>query len=154
MRRLLGAMLAMALVSGPGGPARGDDNDPHAVLDRAIAALGGEAKLRKAEAVAWKARGKSIGDRGESAFTNETTVQGVDRLRMEFEDDVDGERVKGLTVVDGDKGWRRYGESAGPLDADRLANHKRNLYLLVVPVTLVPLKGKDFRIERAGEEQV
>jgi hypothetical protein len=151
MKRCLGAMLAMVLVSGPGGSARGVDDDANAVLDRAIKALGGEAKLRKAEAVAWKAKGKSIRDGNEDTFTNETTVQGLDHLRMEWEDETDGNRVKGVTVVNGDKGWRKYGDNARVLDGDRLANHKRNLYLLIVPVTLVHLKGKDFRIERAGE---
>ena len=40
------------------------------------------------------------------------------------------------------------------MDADALANQKRGTYLEILPVTLVPLKGKDFKLEAAGEEKV
>jgi hypothetical protein len=154
MKRFRSAMLALALVSGPGLSARGDDNDANAVLDKAIKAIGGEAKLRKAKALAWKARGKSVYDGNEQAFTNETTVQGLDQLRMEYDEETNGNLVKGVTVLNGDKGWRKNGDNFRELDGDRLANQKRNLYLLVVPITLVPLKGKAFKIEPAGEDKV
>lgn len=154
MKRFLGAMLAAVLLSGFGGSARGDDNDVKAILDKAINALGGEAKLRAAEAMVWKAKGKSISDGDENAFTNETTVQGLDRLRTEFEDEMDGNRVKGVTVINGDKAWRKYGDDVMELDGVPLANHRRNLYLLVIPITLVPLKGNVFLVRWAGEEKV
>jgi hypothetical protein len=154
MKRFLGAMLATVLVAVPAGPAPGGDKDASAVLDKAIKALGGEATLRKAEAITWKARGKFINDGNENAFTNDSTVQGLDHLRMEYQDENDGNPVKGVTVVNGDKGWRKYGENASELDEARLLNHKRNLYLMVVPITLVSLKGKAFQIESAGEENV
>jgi hypothetical protein len=131
-----------------------DDNDANAVLDKAIKAIGGEARLHKAKAIAWKARGKSVNNGNEQAFTNQTTVQGLDQLRMEYEEEIDGNLVKGVTVLNGDKGWRKNGDNFRKLDGDRLANQKRNLYLLVVPVTLIPLKGKAFQIEPAGEHNV
>jgi hypothetical protein len=134
--------------------ARGDDEDANAVLDKAIKAIGGEAKLRKAKPLTWKAKGKSLNGGNEYPFTNETTVQGLDQLRMEFEDEIDGNRVKGLTVLNGDKGWRKNGDNVQKLDGDRLANQKRNLYLLAVPITLVPLKEKAFKVEHAGEDKV
>jgi RNA polymerase sigma factor (sigma-70 family) len=149
-----GPIASAALLPGPGGSAKGEDNDAKAVLDKAIKAIGGEAMLHKATAMAWKARGKSLNNGKEYPFTNETTVQGLDQIRMEYEDEIDGNRVRGGTVLDGDKGWRKNGSEITKLDAGRLANQKRNLYLLVVPVTLVPLKEKSFRIEPAGEQRV
>jgi RNA polymerase sigma factor (sigma-70 family) len=131
-----------------------DENDANTVLDKAIRAIGGEARLRQAKAVWWKARGKSFNDGNEVAFTNETTVQGLDQLRMEWEDEIDGKRFPGVTVLNADKGWRKSGDDLTKLDGDRLANQKRNLYLLVVPVTLVPLKEKAFQIKPAGEVKV
>jgi hypothetical protein len=154
MKSFYSAMLVMVLVSGPGGSARGDDNDARVILDKAIRALGGETKLQSAQAIAWRARGKSTSDGDNSTFTNETTVQGLDRFRMEWEDEMNGTFVKGLVVVNGDKGWRKYGDNFRELDASRLANHKRSIYLLVVPVLLVPLKGNAFLITRDGEEKV
>jgi uncharacterized protein (TIGR03067 family) len=140
--------------SNPGVSAKSDDNDANTVLDNAIKAIGGEARLHKANAISWKARGKSVNNGNEYPFTNETIVQGLDQIRMEYEDEIDGNRVMGATVLDGDKGWRKNGDNITKLDGDRLANQKRNLYLLVVPITLVPLKGKSFRIEPAGEQKV
>jgi hypothetical protein len=40
------------------------------------------------------------------------------------------------------------------LEGDGLANEKRNLYLQVIPTTLVALKDKGFKYEAAGEEKV
>jgi hypothetical protein len=154
MKTFRGAMLALVLVSSPGASARGADNDANAVLDKAIKAIGGEARLHKAKGIAWKARGKSFNDGNENTFTNETTVQGLGQLRMEYEEEIDGNLVKGVTVLNEDRGWRKNGGDLRRLDGDRLANQKRNLYLLVVPITLVPLKGKAFKIEPAGEEKV
>jgi hypothetical protein len=154
MKRFHGVMLALVLVSGQGLSASGDDNDAKTVLDKAIKAIGGEARLNKVKAIAWKARGKSFNDGNAYVFTNETTVQGLDQLRMEYEEEIDGNLIKGVTVLNGKKGWRKNGDNFSKLEGDRLANQKRNLYLLVVPITLVPLKGKAFQIEPAGEVKV
>ena len=40
------------------------------------------------------------------------------------------------------------------LGDDEVAREKRNLYLQIVPVLLVPLKGKGFKVESAAEEKV
>ena len=40
------------------------------------------------------------------------------------------------------------------LEGDMLANEKRNLYLQVIPATLIPLKDKSFKLEAAKEEKV
>jgi hypothetical protein len=147
-------LLAIILLSGPGGPTRGDNNDASAVLDRAIEALGGQTKLSQPKAIAWKARGKAFDDGNESAFTNETTVQDLTHFRMEWEDEVGGNFARGVTVVSGERGWRKYDGEARDLDGNRLANHKRNIYLLVIPVTLVPLKAGAFLVEPATDENV
>jgi hypothetical protein len=148
------ALIALLVISAPGAPARGADQGASAIVDRAIEALGGQAKLSQIRAIVWKARGKTFDDGSTSAFTNETTVQDLAHFRMEWEDEVDGNLVRGVTVIDGDKGWRKYAGEIRDLDANRLANHKRNIYLLVVPVLLVPLKSGAFLLERAGEEDV
>jgi hypothetical protein len=40
------------------------------------------------------------------------------------------------------------------LDKNGLANEKRNIHLQVIPITLVALKGKDFKLAAAAEEKV
>jgi hypothetical protein len=151
MKRFLGAVLATVLLSSP---VRADDQDAKAILDKAIKALGGGEKLGKVEAVTWKANGKITLNGNDNEFTSQATIQGLDRYRSEFEGDFNGNKFKGVTVLNGDKGWRKFGDMPMEMDKDAVVNEKRSVYLQLIPTTLVPLKGKDFKIESAGEETV
>ena len=155
MKRLRGSVLMMALVSGLASPVRGaDDKEVQAVLDKGIKALGGADKLRAVKPFTWKAKGKISFGGNENEFSSTATVQGLGHLRSEFEGEFGGNKVKGVTVLSGDKGWRKFGDMGMELDKDGVANEKRSLYLLAIPVTLVPLKGKGFKVETAGTEKV
>ena len=156
MMRLLGPMLvAMAVLSTLVNPARSDDDKgTKAVLDKAIEAMGGEAKLVKLDAFRWKSKGTITINGTESAFTLQVAAQGLDRFRSEFDGEFGGEKVKGIAVINGKKGWRKFGDMGGAMDADALANEKRNVYLQIVPITLMPLKGKQFKVAMGKEEKV
>ena len=69
MARLLGAMLAAAVVLVFGGSALADEPDPKAVLEKGIKALGGEDKLAKADVLTWKAKGTITFGDNDNAFT-------------------------------------------------------------------------------------
>jgi hypothetical protein len=154
MKRTLGTVLAVVLLTVLGSPARADDKEANAILDKAIKALGGEEKLSKAKAFSWKAKGTITFMGSDNEFTSQATAAGLDRYRSEFEGDFGGNKVKGLTVLNGDKGYRKFGEMGGEMNEQALATEKRALYLMLAPMTLVPLKGKGFTIEKAGEEKV
>lgn len=155
MRSILFATGAAILACGVGGAAvAADDNQAMAVVDKAIKAMGGEAKLKSAKIIAWKAKGKIRFGDNESSFTAQATAAGIDRYHSEFEGDFGGNSVKGVTVLDGDRGWRKFGDNSMELDKEGLANEKRTVYLQVVSATLMPLKGKDFRVEKADDEKV
>jgi hypothetical protein len=129
-------------------------SDPAAVIDKAIGAMGGEAKLSAAKGIEWKSTGKMVVQDNENHFTSSYVAQGLDRLKQGFEGDFNGSTVKGATVLDGDKGWRKFGDMTNEMDKDAVANEKRMLYLQVIPVTLVALKDKSFKLGSAGEEKV
>jgi hypothetical protein len=155
MRRIIGTVCVAALVCGPVGLARAaEGKDAQAIVDKAIKALGGEEKLAAAKGATWKAKGTIEINGGENPFTTHTTVQGLDHLRQEFEGEFGGNTVKGVVVVNGDKGWRSFGGQKAELEGDMLANQKRNIYLTVIPATILPLKDKGFKVEAAGEEKV
>jgi len=154
MKRFLGAAVVMVLVSGPFSPARADDKDVKAVLDKAIKALGGEEKLGKIGAYTVEGKLTLTFDGNDVEMTTRATVQDLDHYRSEFEGEFDGNLRKGVRVLNGDKGWREFGDDAMELDNDALANEKRAVYLQAIPTTLLPLKGKGFRVESAGEEKV
>jgi hypothetical protein len=155
MKRLIGAVFALFLAAGPAAiVARADDKDPQAVLDKAIKAVGGEEKLKKAEAISWKTKGTINFGGNENDVKSHVIAKGLGHFRRESEFEVNGEARKIIVVLAGDKGWRKFGEDPMEMDGDALANQKRSTYLEILPVTLVGLKGKDFKLEAAGEEKV
>jgi hypothetical protein len=154
MKRFLGAALLAVIAVAPVNPARADEQEAKAVLDRAIKAAGGEEVLGKARVITWKTKGTITFGGNDNEFTGQTTAQGLDRFRSEFEGDFNGNMVKGVTVIDGDKGWRKFGDDTMELGDDEVAREKRSLYLQIVPVLLVPLKGNGFKVESAAEEKV
>ncbi len=156
MNRLMAGMVATGLLVGLVGTRAGADDakDPKAVIDKAIKALGGEEKLSKAQSATWKGKGTISFGGSDNEFTSQTTVQGLDHFRQEFEGEFGGNKVKGLVVVAGNKGWRQFGDNKMEMDKDGLANQKRSIYLTVIPMTIVPLRDKGFKTEVAGEEKV
>ena len=154
MKRFLVAACVAALAAGLGANARSDDRDAQAVLDKAMKALGGEDKLAKLQAATWKAKGTIRIGGNDSDFTSQSTVQGPDQFRQEFEGEFGGNKVTGVTVLNGDKGWRKFGDNVMALDKAGVANQKRGVYLQMTPVTLLPLRGKGFKVRAAGEEKV
>jgi hypothetical protein len=143
-------VIAAVVVSGLVRPARAVENDAKAILDKAIQALGGEEKLKKAEAMTWKGKGTITFNDNEREITFHATVQGLDHYRGE----VDSDEFHGVTVLSGNKGWRKFGDNSRELEEEALANQKRTVYLQVIPATLVALKGDGFKLETAGEEKV
>jgi hypothetical protein len=154
MRRKLNAALAAILMSGLCGLVWADDVDPKAIVDKGIKALGGEEKLGKSGSYIVKAKGTITFNGNDNEIKTQATVQGLDHYRAEFEGEFNGDPIKGVTIVNGDKGWRKFGDNLMELEGDGIANEKRTVYLSVLPATLVPLKGKDFKLEPAGEEKV
>jgi len=155
MARFIGLVFMTALVFAPGSPAgAADDKDAKAILDKAVKALGGKEKLESLKAVSWKSKGTITFGDNESAFTSKATVEGLDHYRGEFEGEFGGNKVQGVTVLAGKKGWRKFGDNTMELDKDALANEKRNVYLQVIPTLLLPLTGKGFKLEAVAEEKI
>jgi hypothetical protein len=155
MKRMISAFVIAVFISGMVSAAGADDKkDPNAVLDKAIKALGGEQKLSSVKAFMSKAKGKVYIQGNESEFTNQATAQGLTHYRGEFEGEFGGNKIHGVTVLNGDKGWRKFGDMGGALEGDQLAGEKRNVYLQIIPITILPLKAKEFKVEALPEEKV
>jgi hypothetical protein len=156
MRRLFEVVLATGLVLSVRGGVLAADPDPNAVLDKAIAAVGGESKLAALESktIETKAKGTLSFGGGDGDFHTRSVSQGINRSRQEFDGDIGGNQIKGVTIVDGDKGWRNFAGQSGPLEPEQLAAQKQSTYLSLAPAMLLPLKGKDFKIESAKEDKV
>jgi hypothetical protein len=132
------------------GPALADDKNATAIVDKAIKALGGEEKLKKASTHSWKTKGRLHFGAEERDIEGQVTASGLDHFRREFT----LPQFTPLVVIDGDNGWRKGRNGIAKLEADALANEKRSAYLQIIPITLMPLKEKGFKVEAAGEEKV
>jgi hypothetical protein len=154
MKRITLALVATGLVLGLSRFASADEAEAKAVIDKAVAALGGADKLAAIKGVVWKTKGKLHLNDNVNNFTMKVTAQGIDHLRHEFEGEFDGNPIKGVTVVNGDKAWRKIGEDTSKLEDDALNNEKRNAYLQIVATMPQYLKGEGFKVETADEEKV
>jgi hypothetical protein len=154
MTRISRVILSTAVILSAAGLVRADDKAVAALLDKAIKAVGGEPKLAKAPAIFWKGKGKIIFNGMENEFTSQVTAKGLDHVRSEFEGDFGGNKVKGVTLIVGDKGWRAFGDMNMAIEGDFLTAEKRNLALQILPATLVGLKGKGFKLESVDDEKV
>lgn len=132
---------------------RADETQVNQVLDKAIKALGGQEKLAKATAFTWKAKGKITIEGNDNEFHGESTVQGIDHFHSTFEGEFNGNPFKALTVLSGDKGWRRFGQMQ-EMNPDAVKNERRTVYLMVVPTILLPLKSKDFKVQSVADDKI
>jgi outer membrane lipoprotein-sorting protein len=155
MTRLFGAVLAVVLVCGLSGPIRAEEaKDANAILDKAIKAIGGEEKLSKIKAASWKTKGTITFNGNEREYTGQVTAQGLDHFRQESESEFNGNKFRAVLLLDGDKGVRMFGENRTEMDKAAVANQQLIAYLTVIPITILPLKSKDFKVETIGEEMV
>jgi hypothetical protein len=154
MKRVFGAALTAFLMIGPVSVIRADEKDASAILDKAIKAVGGEEKLAKAAAFSWKQKGTISLNGNDNDMSFDSTLQGLDHYRSEFKGRFGENDFTGLTIINGDKGWVKFGDMEHDMEGEELANEKRRIYLAITPITIVPLKGKGFKTEAAGEEKV
>lgn len=129
--------------------------DAAAVIDKAIKAHGGEEALGKVKAYSFTATGAFYFMGNESPVSSKATTKGLDHSKQELELEFGGNKVQGVTVLAGDKGWRQFGDMpTSPLEADQLANAKRMTYVNTIAITILPLKGKEFKTTLGAEEKV
>jgi len=126
----------------------------NAIIDKAVRALGGAEKLGKIGAITWKTKGTIAFGGNESPVVTQWALQGLDHFRHEFEVAFGGNKIKGLNVVAGDSGWRRFGDNQMDLNKDAVAYLKRHAYLAMIQIKVLPLKSPLFRVEAIGEEKI
>jgi hypothetical protein len=146
-------LVSLALVLAAAGAAFADEPaDARAVIDKAVQAVGGEAKLAKAKTYSQKAAGKFFGASGAVPFTGEWVVSLPEQVRETVDTEADGMKYRAVKVI-GDKGWLRVNGSVQEVEKDVLATDRDQLYAAWV-ATLVPLKDKEFVLEALGESRV
>jgi hypothetical protein len=128
------------------------DDEPRAVIDRAMSAMGGEAKLAQVQAVQTKIKG-TLHAAGGFPFTADTYSQAPDQFKHAMLYDRGGNLSTQIQVYSGDNVWIRVNDRLMDLDADLSAALKKGRYAESL-TTLAVLKEKRFELKAAGEEQV
>jgi hypothetical protein len=154
MKRLLGAVLAVSFVCGSCGLSRADEKDATAILDKAIKAMGGEEKLTKIKAYSVKSKGTLTIMGNDNDFTTSATHEGLDHYKSEFASRFGDNDFKAISVINGDKGWAKFGDMDIEMDEARIKDEKRRIYLAMIPSLILHAKEKGFKVESAAEEKV
>jgi outer membrane lipoprotein-sorting protein len=130
--------------------------DAMAVLDKAIKALGGEAKLKTVKAATWKGKGKFYGLGGEGIdYTGDWAFHGAQKYRVILDVELMGQKFRQTIVVNGDKGWIKNNDMVMPMDKDMLAEQKEQLYANWIGfVNPLVLKEKTFELSPIGEIKI
>ena len=156
MRTCLG--LSAVLVLGLASAGR-CDCDPeakiHAIIDKAVKAMGGTEKVARLRVSSWK--GKAEHRRGDRVFdlVHEGSWRAWDSYRVQVEIRSGGRSRKLLTVLHGDKGWERENDrEAIDLRKDHLAFWKDGLYMVRAFQLLPGLKDRAFQTSHLGEVRI
>ncbi len=148
MTRYIGALLTLALLCGLTGVVQSAGaQDATATLDKAIQALGGATQLSAVKAVSYTANETLMQNGRNTTTTTKTIVLGYDHYRQEMDGMARGNKIRGILVLAGDQGARIFNTTRTDLSGDALANLKRTAYLTAIPMTILPLKSNDFKVQ-------
>ncbi len=105
-----------------------------AVIDRAVAAVGGADKLAHLKAGVWTTR--FAGRQSETKLYGQLPGQ----FRLESERIVDGKTIPVVRVIDGNIGWVKEGESVKAMSPEQVAGMKATLYHKAAAQMLLSLR--------------
>ncbi len=133
-------------------------NEANPVLEKAIRALGGAKKLEKLKSLSWKATSTAppfSGSGGAPHYaTIRVTVQWPKFAKQEIEGEFAGEKVRHVMIIAGEKVWRGSGNNNVTLSDIYVDEVKAELWFEVLPITLLELRAKEFKLETLPEEKL
>jgi len=154
MRSLLCGSLVACLHLACSGVLRAEVKDEaRAVVDKALKAVGGEAKLAKFKAGTWKAKMTASEGGNDLAITTDGSWQGLNQYHIDAEATRDGRTYAVTFIINGDKGWAKRKEAVDEAK-EELPMVKNGLYAMRAPHLLAEFKGKDFKLSYLGEMKV
>jgi hypothetical protein len=157
MRSVLGPLSIVCVTLCSFSAAQADDQaECKPILEKAIKAMGGAAKLDKLTIGTWKAKttGKDNGAGVEIALLSEGTWQGRDQIRLDAEVQVGGKSEKAVLVINGEKGWIKGGDKTDDAPKEIMLFIKNFAYAMRMPQLLTQLQGKEFQLSSLGEIKI
>lgn len=152
MRRVLLSSLLLGLLLGPVHRARTQD-EPRALIAKAVEALGGEAQLGRLKAVHTKLKGV-LQELDDATFTGEVFTQLPGQFKLVLHIDVNNMRLSTTQVLNRDKAWIRINEEYQDVEEATLADMQRSAYLDHVARLLPLLHDKTYTLTALGETKI
>jgi hypothetical protein len=152
MRAFLLPFLTISLLSGAADRVRAGD-DSRAIIDKAVKAHGGEARLTKFKAGTLKTKGTISLMGTKVPFTQEAWVQLPSQVKSVLELEVMGKKFTVTTVFTGKKGWYNVAGDTKEMD-DKLLEVARNEMYVAQVLRLTCLKDKGYELSPLGEAKV
>lgn len=130
------------------------DDAAKPVLDRALKALGDEAKLAKFQTGV--AKGKVTGEEGgqEMNVTFEASWRGLDRYRIESDIGHGGRNFQAIVVLNGDQAWAKFADKEDNPPEGVVPLIKNALHALRMPQLLSTFKNPAYKLTPTGESKV
>lgn len=130
------------------------EDDPKAIIAKAIKAHGGEDVITKYKASQVKGKATMSAGGMDLEVALAMSSQLPDKIRQDITLDIMGQKVNVVQVFDGKKGWAKAMGMLMELDGDQL-NEMKELAYGNYAESLVPLlKDKDFNLTLVGEAKV
>ena len=155
MRMTPTVALALALVSLVARPAPAEEavTPARSVIDRAIEAAGGEARLSRFKAAEWTCKGTGHASTALD-FTDRYFVQWPEQFRHESAIEVKGQKFERALVLNGERGWIRQDGATVPMDEAAVAELRDKVHVLRLAATLLPLKEKDVTLKPLDDVKI
>jgi hypothetical protein len=149
---LLAGTLALGLTAPP--LLRADaESDARAIIDKAVKAHGGADNLGKHKASVLKMKGKVEAAGMSIDFTSTVATQMPDKMKMDMDIEVMGNKVSFVQVLAGDKGWVKFADKVMDMDKDQVAEAVERIHSVRV-ANMAALSDKAFKLSPMGESKV
>jgi len=155
MRSVFSGSLLVGLVLAGAGPARADDQaDMKALIDKAIKAAGGAAKLKALQACTWKGKGTIEIEDKKGTLGIDASMQALDQARLDLTAEIDGKTHNVAVVVNKEQGWFKSPKRVEAIPKDFFPFLKTDLRALRLTQLLLPLQDKECKLSPLGETKI
>lgn len=154
MLRIVAALLAAILLCSPAN-SRAEENDPKAIVVKAIKAHGGEEFLSKHKAGQLKSKGTmTLEGLGDVEFTSESAYMFPNKFKESIEMTVQGQTISVVTIANGDKCTIKANGSEVEVNDQIKSSLRDAQHMLKVGRLVALVKEKGFELSAAGEIKV
>ncbi len=143
-------IVAVAVILSVAGQRVAAEEGAKALIDRAIAAAGGEERLGRFKAAEWICKGTAHAST-ELAFTERCFAQWPEQFRTESAVEAAGQKLTRTVVLDDNRGWIKSEGSAVVMNDAPRGELRDKVHLLCLSATLLPLKDKRVTLKRLDE---